>query len=360
MAHVRKDMISFFLTTRCNLDCSYCYTNKRKGPHQRLSEDFAFAGLEDYFQNNSSRHIRFFGAGEPTREISLMRSIRDRAAQIAGTSLIVETQTNGVFPRSTAEWLAQNVNIVWVSSDGLPEMQDKYRRTLGNQPTSKEVAKNVRYLTDHTKGMVGIRTTITADNVRFQKDILEYFASLGVRAVYSDPIFPPVGQRELSDAPDLMEYAREFVEAESYARENGIFYGSILTCNFDEDTSYNCRACLPAPHLTTDGFVSACDMALFGNDIGPMSAFVYGKWVPESGSIFYDEAKIKILRQRTAQSLSQCRNCAVQLRCAGYCLGEVTNETGSMCGQKPQSCDAIRYLWQNLPRATRVWPYLHP
>jgi len=32
-----------------------------------------------------------------------------------------------------------------------------------------------------------------------------------------------------------MEYAHEFVVAERYARQNGIFYGSILTCNFDED-----------------------------------------------------------------------------------------------------------------------------
>ena len=34
----------------------------------------------------------------------------------------------------------------------------------------------------------------------------------------------------------------------------------------DEPGEYACRSLLPVPHLTTDGYVSACDMALFGKD----------------------------------------------------------------------------------------------
>jgi radical SAM protein with 4Fe4S-binding SPASM domain len=360
MAHIRKDMISFFLTTRCNLNCRYCYTNKTKHKHQTLALDFAKVGIDDYFRENTSRHIRFFGAGEPTVELKLMKAIRDYAAQTAGSQLVVETQTNGVFRMPTTEWLAENLDIIWVSSDGLPETQDFYRRALTGKPTSRIVEKNVRFLTTHGRGMVGIRATITSRNVLSQREMLKYFGDLGVRAVWSDPVFPAIGKNEAYDSPDLMEYAREFVIAEEFARNNKIFYGSILTCNFDENTTQHCRACLPVPHLTTDGYVSACDMALFGEDRGPMSVFIYGRWMKGDNKIEYDQAKIRILRSRSIENIAACHNCEVRYRCGGYCLGEVVNETGSLFGRKNYVCDAIQYLWWNLPRPKELYKYLHP
>lgn len=67
MAHVNKQMISFFVTTSCNLACSYCYIIRDKSErwNQRLNLNFAKAGIDDFFAGNSSRHIRFFGGGEP-------------------------------------------------------------------------------------------------------------------------------------------------------------------------------------------------------------------------------------------------------------------------------------------------------
>lgn len=51
-----------------------------------------------------------------------------------------------------------------------------------------------------------------------------------------------------------------------------MFYGSILTCNFGDTVTTHCRACLLVPHLITDGYVSACDMALFGKKKGVCEA----------------------------------------------------------------------------------------
>ena len=82
MAHVRKQMISFFLTTKCNLRCIYCYTYKNqdmKKEHQTLDFNFAKRGVDDFFRDNTSRHIRFYGIGEPTLELELIKKIRDYA-----------------------------------------------------------------------------------------------------------------------------------------------------------------------------------------------------------------------------------------------------------------------------------------
>lgn len=140
----------------------------------------------------------------------------------------------------------------------------------------------------------------------------------------------------------------------------GNHYGSILTCNFDECVHYHCRACLPAPHLTTDGFVSACDMALFGRDSNPMSIFIYGKWDRAQSRIIIDDSKVASLRKRSVQNMPGCRACPAADHCGGYCLGEVTNESGSVFGKKPSVCEPIRYLMQNMDLTRISYPFLHP
>ena len=76
MPHVKKQMISFFLTTRCNLNCIYCYNKveRKKIKEKTLPFEIAKAGIDYFFENNNSRHIRFYGPGEPTQEFALMRN----------------------------------------------------------------------------------------------------------------------------------------------------------------------------------------------------------------------------------------------------------------------------------------------
>jgi len=76
MSHSRKDCITFFMTTQCNLECDYCYLKETKLPKESINVDFAKIALRDYFEKNSSRHIRFFGAGEPTLEFKKIVEIK--------------------------------------------------------------------------------------------------------------------------------------------------------------------------------------------------------------------------------------------------------------------------------------------
>jgi len=365
MPHVQKEMISFFVTTECNLDCSYCYTNKTFSEHsnQTLSFSFAKAGIDDFFKENKNRHIRFFGAGEPTTKMQLLKKIYNYANERASGRLKVEIQTNGVFSLKKADWLADNIDIIWVSSDGYPEIHDYYRKTIHGKPTSKKLSKNVKYLIRNGKGITGIRSTITNDTVSKMIESLDYFASLGVKYIWTDPLFPAVGETLDYEYFDFQKYAREHLKAREHAESIGVFYGTFLACNFDKKTDYNCRSCLPVPHLTTDGYVSACDMALFGElkeSEKHMLPFIYGRWSSASKKIIYDRSKMQKLRERKSKNMIGCKNCKAVNHCAGYCLGEVTNESGDMFGKKPQVCSAIRYLLKNIPPDKRGYEYLHP
>ena len=355
MAHYRKQQISFLLTNKCNLNCNYCYINKQKNHSTKLDINFAKCGINDFFNTNKSRWIRFFAEGETTLEFSLMKQVRDYAYELAGDELKVELQSNGFFSQKIADWVSKYANIIWISHDG-PDAHDIHRKTLGNQISSPLIEKNIRFLTKKRDLIVGIRSTITCDNINKQKELLEFFGKMGVKAIVADPVFLKVGSKSNGNI-NLLDFAKKFLATQKKAEELNIFYNSILTCNFDENTKIACRACTPCPHLTSDGFVSACDMATSGDT--PLKELIYGKYNKEKNNIDYFPQKIKLLQSRNSDNLEKCKNCEVLYNCAGGCLGETLNECGNLFEVRKNFCSAVKYLAKRMKRNGERYPYLH-
>lgn len=373
MPHVNKQMASFFLTTKCNLRCEYCYNREERTQvvEQSLPIEIAKAGVDLFFNENSSRHIRFYGPGEPTQKIGLMKEIVAYAESKAGSDLTVELQTNGVFSKKDREWLLNHVNIMWISFDGEPEVHDAKRHFSNGSPSSPFIEDNVKWLLNF-KGpknfMVGARVTITNDNVIRQKSMVDYFLSLGIKHIWSDPVFPTVGKIPVCKDTEKLEsfqfnmdrYVDTYIEARHHAEKVGVFYGSFLTCNFDGICNKHCRACTPVPHFTPDGYISACDLVTFGKNAGHMDCFVYGKWDENEQMFRINDKKVQALQERTTDNMSHCSNCEVREHCGGYCLGEVQNETGILTGQKPHACKAIKRFAEKIGFMDSPYPYTHP
>lgn len=380
MPHCNKQMISFFLTTKCRLRCKYCYNQEER---ERLEErslplHIAKAGIDEYFKNNESRHIRFYGPGEPTEEFELMRNITEYARQQAGeTAVTTELQTNGTFCAEVRDWILDNINIVWISFDGMPEFHDTQRPFADDVPSSPIIEDNIRWLLRHKQNrnlMIGGRVTVTDLNNNHHKQMVNYFRSMGIDYVWSDPEFPPVGKKPFYNDWsaqekyhfDMDKYVTNYIEAYRYAKQFGMFYGSFLICNFDAETKVNCRSCTPVPHLTPDGYVSACDLVVFGSEANHMESFIYGKYDEQENRFIYFPERVKALQDRNADNLQHCRFCPALLHCSGYCPGEVLNETGKLDGVKPAACKAVRRLFNELYPEIKsdlggaFYPYPHP
>jgi len=380
MGHHRKKMLSIFINEDCNLACMYCYVgthkkheigdiesiipqlvSKQSSSPRVISLEFAKRAILDFFDKYESRTIRFFSTGEATLGFNRMKEIRDWVTDITHGNGKFELQTNGYFSPSIAQWIAENIDTVWISCDGPPEIQNRYRPTMFGQPSSNVVARNIEFLTHQPKITVGCRVTIGAANLNRQKEFIDYFNSLGVKAIMSDPIFLPIdgGRESLSkEKINLMDYAAKFLEARQYAINKGIFYGSIFSVNFDEPVDIFCRSCAPYPHLTVDNHITCCDMVC--NDSDPkMQVLVYGKYLPQENRIEYYPEKIRAIQSRTVANLTNCQGCKVLHNCAGACLGEAVNETGSMMGIKPDVCEAIRFLVDHMELNKGLYPFLH-
>ncbi len=372
MPHINKQMASFFLTTKCNLRCIYCYNSQERAKmqEQSLPLHIAKAGIDYFFSTNPSRHIRFYGPGEPTQEFGLLTQIVDYAKS-KSNNVTTEIQTNGCFNKHVREWLLDNMNIIWISFDGDPDIQNHNRPCANGKASAPIIEDNVQWLIKNanpSRLMVGARVTITNETITRQIPVIDYFSSLGIRYIWNDPIFPSVGKVPVCQDKhkmdeyhfDMNSYADHYIDAYKYAKSKGIFYGSFLTCNFDGKCTQHCRACTPVPHFTTDGYISACDLVTFGKDAGHMDCFVYGKWNEKTQSFNIDTKKVHALQERTIHNMPHCKSCAINEHCGGYCLGEVVNETGSLYGQKSRTCKAIQKIYDNLDRPIQPYIYLHP
>jgi len=363
MGHWRKKVISFFMTNQCNMNCCYCSVGEKPKLRQSIELDFAKCAIDDYFAHEPAAiGIRFFANGEPTLELDLMQEITQYALASIGKQIEIEVQTNGYFGKRTLEWLKENATIVWVSFDGLPECHDKYRQTCLQKGTSSIIIDNIKDLVNHT--FVGCRMTITPDLVCRQEEALRFLHSIGVRNVCSDNLYEPVQYyREhstpLPKRPSYMEYAKSYLTALEKAHKLDMTYVSFLTVNFDEEVDVFCRSCLPAPHVLNEGYVSCCDMA-YSYTAEQMRPLIYGRWIPERKEIEYDQRKIDAITARNVRNLVNCRDCEVIAHCAGGCLGEALNETGSFYGVRPEFCEAVRFLAKHLPLNNDLYPFFHP
>ena len=372
MPHIMKQMISFFLTTKCNLNCIYCYNSVERNKVKDITLPFecAKSGIDWYWANTSSRHIRFYGPGEPTQAYELMRKITEYAKG-KSDKVTMEIQTNGVFNAKVREWLLNNANIIWLSFDGTPDIQNHNRPVRNGKPSSPIIESNAKWLIKHSNErdlMVGARVTMTDNNNDRQIEMVDYFSSLGIKYIWTNPLFYSVDEKPVCFDIEkqstfhfnMDEYIKRYLEARIYAEKKGVFWGSFLAVNFDGESCYNCRACSPTPHLTPDGYLSACDMVVLGQNAHHMDCLIYGRWDSNSKKFELDNEKIRSLRERksTNLSLQHCNQCEVRLHCGGYCLGEVVNETGKLNGI-PSKCSAVKRLYHEIGEC-QPYPFLHP
>ena len=246
MPHCNKKMLSFFLTTKCNLCCIYCYNAKTRNEikEHTLPFEIAKAGIDWYFEKNDSRHIRFYGPGEPTQEFELLKKITDYAKSHPnrGENVTVEIQTNGIFTKDIREWALNNFNIMWMSFDGMPDIQEHnrplnplYSDVFEHRSSADVLEDNVRWLISNRENrnlMVGARVTITNANVNRQIEMVDYFYNLGIRYVWTNPLFYSVGKvpvcidekKKQSYNFKMESYVDNYLDAYKYAKTKGKRY----------------------------------------------------------------------------------------------------------------------------------------
>lgn len=85
--------------------------------------------MKDYFEWARNYKVRYYSVGEPTQNFEGMKEIHRIAEDLANGGFYYEFLTNGYFGDEVLDWVGKNINRVWISYDGPPDVCDKIRVT---------------------------------------------------------------------------------------------------------------------------------------------------------------------------------------------------------------------------------------
>jgi uncharacterized protein len=326
--------VTLFLTTACNLRCTYCYASAGDTPAKFMDLAVAKRGI-DFVAENAVRQnrpqfeITFHGGGEPTVNWKTMTAAMDYATAKAtqlGLGLRATSATNGVLTDSQIDWIVGNLSAVSLSFDGLPSIQDRHRPTTTGKGSSDRVMHTMRRF-DQAGFRYGLRMTVTADQIARLPESVEFIcANFAVERIKVEPAYQ-LGR--WSEAPTAETSA--FIEAYRAAHAKTESYGRKLSYSavrLDTLTSHFCGITQDSFCLSPDGNVSAC-YENFSEDNKWANVFFYGQPDDETGGYRFDMQKLENLRRQTVNHKPYCQGCFAKWHCAGDCHHKALNVSGT-------------------------------
>lgn len=351
--------VSLFLTSRCNLGCTYCYADAN-ATSNAMAWPMAQSALDLVFDRAVKRRtnsvgVNLHGGGEATLEWDLLVQIveytRARAAE-RGMTANITIGTNGLLSEARAKWIGSHLDTATVSLDGPPDVHNASRPTVGGGRSYDTVVRTLRIFDD--LGLkYGVRMTVTSAWVERLPEAVESVAgACRAHTIQAEPVFP-VGRSDGQDdiTPDSKIFIQAFRQASAVARRHGReleYSGARLGVMTDRF----CEAAGRSFAVTPTGEVSSCYEVTEPKDTRA-ELFFWGRYDKETQTFDLDETRRRKQRRLTVHNKPNCQTCFCKWHCAGDCtaklayLGDPLDTAGS------PRCEVNRALTRDqLLRAT--------
>lgn len=375
----RVQTITFQVTDRCNLACSYCYqinkhTNRMTFETAKKFIDLLFEEFKEkdsYIYGSEGVVIEFIG-GEPLLEIDLIEEISDyfmykaiTEKHIWATNSMFSMISNGVlyFDERVQNYLKKYKGKVsfGISLDGCKELHDKCRVFPDGSPSYDLAESGCKHYKTHFDEKMLTKMTIAPANITYVYDaIVNLYENLNYPIIHCNCVYEKGWTKE--HAKELYEQLKKVSD---YILDNDLeedIYISILyegTFNEfnkedgEEDRNY-CGSTGSMLAVDPFGKIFPCirfmDTSL-GDKVEP---FCLGDVDNGIGKLPKYRDKINILDSitLTSQSTDECINCPIQGGC-GWCTGYNYQETGTPNKRLTYICEMHKarflanvYFWQ--------------
>lgn len=310
--------VTLFPTSRCNLECIYCYATAGVEIYDmdfetaRTAVDIVHDNLKKIGKETFS--LTFHGGGEPLTHFGFVKEISEYVKSF-GMDTRLSSATNGCLNDKQLAWIIQNnVNLTF-SLDGPREIQEKQRPTKNGRSSYDWAMNSVKELTG--KVNFGFRPTITKASVEILPEMVEFFYNLNSsKKLHVEPM-SDCGRCADTHAtgPNPMRFVEKYLEAKQVAQKLGI----NLYCaedNIGKGGPYFCGALGQNFAVTPQGYLSSCYEATKPSDETSKN-FFYGKI--ENGNIAVNEEKLGELRSRSLDNIEHCTDCFLKYDCKGGC-----------------------------------------
>lgn len=304
-----------FLTTRCNLKCLYCFS---KGGDVSVDNSFERIKLFlNLWQNSSKKFkdtITFFSTGEPTLAFDLLKKTVNYIKKNFKRDIKFSMTSNGVFPRSVAEYIIKNNISVQISCDGPPYIQDAQRPMRSGSKSSKIIEENIKYFVKNGFKNFHTHSVITKYSEDKMEDILNYFHRLGVNRISYIDMFVYGGREREDLLVKRKDYIENTLKVKELSEAYDVRYGTVML-----PSRYTDRFCGSGRSysLLENGTVTTCNNAQANDRC--YEFFTIGRFDEKTKKFEFDEKKRMHIASRTAYNISECKNCVLRFNCAGGC-----------------------------------------
>lgn len=361
----QPECLTLYLHNQCNLRCTYCYTAPENQPNVHL-EPAAVAAAADLVAASCQAKglpltIVLHGGGEPALfqdEVEGALAIVENAAQRYGLDLFRYIATNGVMPEVRARWLIERFDLIGLSCDGPPTIQDRQRPTANGNGSAASLMRTATLLRRAGKPF-HVRATVTPDTVRDQAVIAAYICEeLRPQEIHFEPVY--MGGKTSPDSAFEITLAAEFVThfltAQTIAQQHGI----RLTCSGSRIGTTHGAYCHVFRHvlnLVPPGVATACFKLTEEEAVASTGAHI-GQFSRETQVFRLDFSHIQTLRHRLNALPSYCKGCFNCFHCTRDCpdhcsldMRDENSQPGFRCHlQKSLAYHAIRstadQLWR--------------
>lgn len=287
---MKKATFTIFVTTKCNLDCTYCYEkNFYKADMSINVAQNTVAFIKDRIKECDLTDIvvRFHG-GEPLVRFDIIKLIMEGLEHTpCRVSFSMTTNATLITKEMIPELV--KINSLSISIDGNEEEHDRNRVTMDGKGTYSKVCESIVLLLKYIPKL-SARMTITPDTYMKVYDNFKSIADLGLKKIDADLDF--TSDRWTNEM--IAEYLEELKKITKYIRfkkKLGISIDSSLIGSAAIKTKNTvCDGGISSFSITPDGKIYPCIAVAFNEDfllgtvdIGITNNFVLKK-IKEVGS----------------------------------------------------------------------------
>lgn len=181
------------LTSGCNLNCTYCYQDKRKKLNKKgyLTPENWQIIYKHFKQEIAKFNVKYFivdlFGGEPMLDDTMLQKIVTDLRNLETDKLKVKLVmiTNGtLFTKDNIDFYCNNIGTIQITLDGLKDVNDKFRIYSDGSGSFDTITKNLRLIEDHNKGdnpcELCLRVNVNEDTVNQAREFVDFVIKDGI------------------------------------------------------------------------------------------------------------------------------------------------------------------------------------